>query len=186
MTGITSRPAPRRASRRRSRSRARGSRHERGFAAIRPASRRLPPQLGRTLTAARLTTYDLVQQAIAHSPSDAEGPAFRELRFGGLRGGWALLNRREWRTHNYELVPGVVLTVVLNRHPYLRRDRRGNNKVVCAGAKFHRRTREKNGRAGCYAASAALGSIPYGRLLKSRATLTDRGAMSSNPVRLRS
>ncbi len=90
------------------------------FAAVRPASRRLPPRLGRTLTAVRLTMYDLVQQAVARSRGESDTSSFRELRFGGLRGGWALLNRREWRAHDYELVPGVAVTVALNRHGYLR------------------------------------------------------------------
>jgi pimeloyl-ACP methyl ester carboxylesterase len=90
------------------------------FAAVRPASRRLPPQLGRTLAAARLTMYDLVGQTIEHLPRDSDESSFRELRFGGLRGGWALLNRHEWRAHNYEFVPGVALTVSLVRPRYLR------------------------------------------------------------------
>lgn len=90
------------------------------FAAVRPASRRLPPRLGRTLAAARLTMYDLVQQAIARSPSRGDTLQFRDLRFGGLRGGWALMNRREWRTRDYEFVPGVAVTLVFNRHGYLR------------------------------------------------------------------
>jgi hypothetical protein len=61
----------------------------------------------------------LVQQAIAHSPK-VDGSPSREQRFGGLRGGWALMNLRKWQTHDYEFVPGVTLTVLLNHHPYLR------------------------------------------------------------------
>lgn len=90
------------------------------FAAVRPASRRLPPRLSRTLAAARLTMYDFVGETIERSPRDSGGSSLRELRFGGLRGGWALLNRREWRAHDYELVPGVALTVSLTRPRYLR------------------------------------------------------------------
>jgi hypothetical protein len=84
------------------------------FAAVRPAGRHLLPRLGRTLAAARMTMYDFMRRAT--SDESARGP----VRFGGLRGGWARLDRHDWRLHDYEWVPGVTLSLHFRPHPALR------------------------------------------------------------------
>jgi pimeloyl-ACP methyl ester carboxylesterase len=88
------------------------------FAAVRPASARVPLRVGRTLAAVRLTMYDFIQQAILGPQGDTSLAG--TLRFGGLRGGWALLDRRNWRLHDYETVPGVTLSLTFRPRPRLR------------------------------------------------------------------
>ncbi len=63
---------------------------------------------GRTLRAVELTLADLVRQETVHALSGLtlEG----ELRFGGLRAGWAHATSKALMLHDYSYVPGVLVS----------------------------------------------------------------------------
>jgi len=63
---------------------------------------------GRTLRAAGLTLADVIRQEVAHALGGLLLAG--ELRFGGLRAGWAHVTARSLTLHDYSYVPGVLVS----------------------------------------------------------------------------
>jgi pimeloyl-ACP methyl ester carboxylesterase len=83
------------------------------FAALDPVPG-LPPRVGRTLAAVRVTYADLERQLLvtvigfmSSSESDIDNPDPPTLGWGGLRGGRANQQGLGWLVRDYEVVPGV-------------------------------------------------------------------------------